>query len=58
MACRHETALIRVWSAAEARYEKAATARRQDDIAAETARRKRMAANALRIIGPTEGAGR
>ncbi|MFJ5776316.1 hypothetical protein [Streptomyces sp. NPDC093094] len=58
MACKHDTGLIRVWSAAEARHERTAMARHKDDIAAETARKKRMVANALRIIGATEGAGR
>ncbi|MFJ8083317.1 hypothetical protein ACIQ6Y_22265 [Streptomyces sp. NPDC096205] len=56
MDCKHDADLIRVWSAAEARYERMAMAEHKTDLAAETARKNRMVTRALEIIAATEGA--
>lgn len=56
VACKEKTSLIRVWSAAEARYERRAMGKRKEAIAAETERKAAMVRRALEVLGRTEGA--
>ncbi|CAL9488600.1 hypothetical protein SUDANB6_03198 [Streptomyces sp. enrichment culture] len=58
MACKDRTALIRVWSAAEARHERAAMKEESRALAAESERKAGMVRRALEVLSRTPGAAR
>ncbi len=56
VACKGKTSLIRVWSTAEARYERRAMEKRKKAVAAESERKAEMVRRALEVLGRTENA--